>query len=82
MAFHASSPLNSLRFPSAAKSRSIQVHIDAVGTPMYNFGMGRSCLWRVLKGCGWWSFIHHDGERKGDLQNKGHKEKIDYKKAN
>ncbi|GJW98615.1 reverse transcriptase domain-containing protein [Tanacetum coccineum] len=21
-------------------------------------------LWRVLKGCGYWSFIHHDGERK------------------
>nr|GEV46560.1 zf-CCHC domain-containing protein/UBN2 domain-containing protein [Tanacetum cinerariifolium] len=35
----------------------------------------------VLKRCGWWSFIHHGGERKSDLQNKGHKEKIDYKKA-
>ncbi|GKA80912.1 hypothetical protein Tco_0787604, partial [Tanacetum coccineum] len=33
MASHASSPLNSPRFPSAAKSRSIQVHLDVVGTP-------------------------------------------------
>ncbi|GJT52041.1 hypothetical protein Tco_0978198 [Tanacetum coccineum] len=33
MASHASSPLNSLRFPSAAKSKSIRVHLDVVGTP-------------------------------------------------
>ena len=36
----------------------------------------------VLKGCVGYSSVHHDGERKSDLQNKGHKEKIDYKKAN
>ncbi|GJX58002.1 hypothetical protein Tco_0289392, partial [Tanacetum coccineum] len=47
MAFHASSPLNSLRFPSAAKSRSIRFlkrvhasHLDVPGTPMYYYGMG------------------------------------------
>ncbi|GJU94331.1 MAK10-like protein [Tanacetum coccineum] len=39
MASYDSSPLNSLRFPSAAKSRSIQVHLDVVGTPRQDSGL-------------------------------------------
>ncbi|GKF77959.1 hypothetical protein Tco_0230429, partial [Tanacetum coccineum] len=92
MASHASSALNSLRSPSAAMSRSIQVfetspriikrfilmlleHQDVILEY-------EGCVsgW-VLRGCGGWSFIHHDDEQKSNLP-KGHKEKIDYKKAN
>ncbi|GKD52841.1 hypothetical protein Tco_1286228 [Tanacetum coccineum] len=79
MASHTSSPLNSLRFPSAAKSRFILMLLEQQGI---SFEWEGCVLWGVLKECGWWSFIHHGGERKSDLQNKGHKEKIEYEKAN